>query len=216
MALNLVQTTVRWTSIRGVQSLALGPFWIAAATVIGRATGMPLSDARETVQMPLVPRVAGGRRTSETTQCARNHSVASQLGIGQQSARSALEQCRVPPRKTPAAIPPVGGKADGPSQWAVDADGQRTDTDLDAHVSTGLEQRVLEVLKENRQARRSSGHRVRRPDGRVRAALRVEPSRYASIDFAELRRFAGRVTYETVSDPINAAGSKDKAPSPAR
>jgi hypothetical protein len=44
----------------------------------------------------------------------------------------------------------------------------------------------------------------------------VEPPRYASIAFAEPRRFAGRVTYETASDPINATGSKDKAPSPAR
>ena len=43
----------------------------------------------------------------------------------------------------------------------------------------------------------------------------VEPPRYASIAFAEPRRFAGRVTYETASDPSNATGSKDY-PSAAR
>ena len=39
--------------------------------------GMPLSDAREPGANALVPRVAGGRRASETTQCARQHSAAS-------------------------------------------------------------------------------------------------------------------------------------------
>jgi hypothetical protein len=42
------------------------------------------------------------------------------------------------------------------------------------------------------------------------------PRRYARLAFAEPRRFAGRVTYETASDPISATGSKDNAPSPAR
>ena len=37
-----------------------------------------------------------------------------------------------------------------------------------------------------------------------------------SIAFAEPQRSAGRVTYEAASDPSNATGSKDKAPSPAR
>ena len=40
--------------------------------------GMPLSDARETGTNALVPRVAGGHRASETTQCAHQHSAASQ------------------------------------------------------------------------------------------------------------------------------------------
>ena len=44
----------------------------------------------------------------------------------------------------------------------------------------------------------------------------VELPRYASIAFAAPRRFAGRVTYETASNPINATGIKTKAPSPAR
>ena len=42
---------------------------------------MPLSDARETGANALIPRVAGGRRASETTQCA-SPSAASPLGIG--------------------------------------------------------------------------------------------------------------------------------------
>ena len=43
---------------------------------------MPLSDARETGANALIPRVAGGRRAFETTQCARHHSAAPPLGIG--------------------------------------------------------------------------------------------------------------------------------------
>jgi hypothetical protein len=43
---------------------------------------MPLSDARETGANALIPRVAGGRRASETTQCARHQSAAPPLGIG--------------------------------------------------------------------------------------------------------------------------------------
>jgi cysteine synthase len=39
---------------------------------------------------------------------------------------------------------------------------------------------------------------------------------YASIAVAAPRRFAARETYETASNPINATGIKDKAPSPAR
>ena len=73
---------------RGAQSLALGPFWIAAATAIGRAAGMPLSDARETGEKG-ANSVFGGR-ASETTQCARHQSAAPPLSIGRQSARSAL------------------------------------------------------------------------------------------------------------------------------
>jgi DNA-binding transcriptional LysR family regulator len=49
---------------------------------------------------------------------------------------------------------------------------------------------------------------TRRTGGRVAC--------YASIAFAEPRRFAERVTYETASNPINATGIKNKAPSPAR
>ena len=51
---------------------------------------------------------------------------------------------------------------------------------------------------------------------RERRKIVNAPRRYARIAFAEPRRFSGRVTYEIASDPINATGSKDKAPSPAR
>ena len=71
-----------------VEWLALGPFWIAAATAIGRATGMPPSDARETGANARIPRVAAGRRASETTQCARHHSAARHLVSDGKSARS--------------------------------------------------------------------------------------------------------------------------------
>jgi hypothetical protein len=37
---------------------------------------MPLSDARETGANALLSRVGGGRRASETTQCAGQHSAA--------------------------------------------------------------------------------------------------------------------------------------------
>jgi hypothetical protein len=52
---------------------------------IGRATGMPLSDAPKTGANALMQRVAAGRRASETTQCARHHSAARtryRTGIG--------------------------------------------------------------------------------------------------------------------------------------
>ena len=42
---------------------------------------MPLSDVRETAANALIPRVVGGRRASETTQCARHHSAAPPFGI---------------------------------------------------------------------------------------------------------------------------------------
>jgi hypothetical protein len=45
---------------------------------------------------------------------------------------------------------------------------------------------------------------------------RHELPRYAGIAFAKPPRLAGRVTYETASNPINATGIKDKAPSPAK
>jgi hypothetical protein len=59
-------------------------------------------------------------------------------------------------------------------------------------------------------------YRVSLCTGESDPGTRVEPQRYASLAFAEPRRFAGRVTYETASAPSNATGSKDKAPSPAR
>ncbi len=54
------------------------------------------------------------------------------------------------------------------------------------------------------------------PTPPVRAGHRRRAACYASIAFAEPRRSAGRVTYETASNPINATGNKNKAPSPAR
>ena len=51
---------------------------------------MPLSDLRETGANALIPRVAGGRRASETTQCACHHSAARRSISDRQSARSAL------------------------------------------------------------------------------------------------------------------------------
>ena len=44
------------------------------------------------------------------------------------------------------------------------------------------------------------------------ASIAILAPRYASIDFAEPRRFAGRVTYETASNPSNATGSKRQGP----
>jgi hypothetical protein len=43
---------------------------------------MPPSDLWETGANALIPRVAGGRRASETTQCARHRSAALPLGVG--------------------------------------------------------------------------------------------------------------------------------------
>ena len=56
-----------------------------------------------------------------------------------------------------------------------------------------------------------SGQRLVRED----PVAGVEPPRYTSIGFAEPRRFAGRVTYDSPRIPINATGSK-KMPSAAR
>jgi len=39
---------------------------------------------------------------------------------------------------------------------------------------------------------------------------------YTCIAFATTRRFVGRVTYETASNPSNVTGIRTRAPSPAR
>jgi len=48
---------------------------------------MPLADARETGANAPIPRVAGSRRASETTRCARHRSAAAPLGIRRRSGR---------------------------------------------------------------------------------------------------------------------------------
>jgi hypothetical protein len=53
-------------------------------------------------------------------------------------------------------------------------------------------------------------------DGSCEVLGSLSRPRYASIALAGPPRFAERVTYETASNPSNIAGSKDKAPSPAR
>ena len=72
---------------------------------------MPPSDARETGANALIPRVAGDRRASETTQCA-SPSAASPLGIGR-----AIRTVRS--RAVPHSPKENGGASAGGSQAAM-------------------------------------------------------------------------------------------------
>jgi hypothetical protein len=112
---------------------------------------MPRSDARETAANDANSACGRGR---ERLKPRSARVTIQQPATRYRTAIGTVRFRAVPlPPKENAGLPLVGGQADRASQCAVDADDQRADTALDAHASTGLGQRVLEVHQHSSSSR---------------------------------------------------------------